>query len=287
MSFRSTVWLVLATAGCSGSISADGAGASGGASPGGGPNDPPGAGEVVSFSEFVDEFYDPSACDSFVPCGDPVSGRFRYQSFQVCAEPDSDATAIDEAMQEVCSTGVEVNVQMSIEMEVDISGASCTGFANVAADIVLEISDTCIRELGGPSLASACPELEVGLQSEYPEASCAVRASACACAVPLYAYERGNCESFVIESACLDGDTLTFSDSGESAQPGIWTLSRVNDTSQRQEALSVAPAEPAALAARDSAEPLSSPARLLERLPAQRASVTAVAADALRGIRTR
>ena len=184
----------------------------------------------VSLREFVDEFYDPTACDGFEPCGDVVSGRFQYASAKLCFESEEfeSVESLEEELGSICTSGITTYLQYEIDMVIDVVDAQCTGQAEADLSMVFEMSAACIAESGGGSLQEACPQLEEGLQGSGADSGeCDVIGNVCSCILHMGEFVRGQCEDFVLDSACLDGDTLRFSSSGEDSEPVIWTFIRV------------------------------------------------------------
>jgi hypothetical protein len=194
----------------------------------------------VSLDEFFSEYFDPMACEGFAGCGDAVEGRFRFESFAICSSPDEFAefSQLESGLDELCSRGVDVSIDMDVDLELEVAGGACSGGGEVTAAVRLDISAACIAEAGGPPIGQACPELEQELSSvpEFSEGGCTIQGDACSCTATLGVVASGRCSDFVLDSACLDGDTLTVSNLAVEAQPAIWTFERVSGGSNSRSA---------------------------------------------------
>jgi hypothetical protein len=200
-------------------------------------------GDGIAFDDFVNEYFDETACDGFEGCGDPVEGRYRSKSFKICSSA-SQFTGYEDVQSQLdglCSTGVDLSVEMNVDLEIEVTDGNCSGGGEVTAQVRLDVSDQCIRESGGPSLAQACPELSDALADvpEFSEGGCSVRGSTCSCVGDLGVVADGRCEDFVLDSACVKGDTVTFSNAADSSQPAIWTFERVKDGTAKRVAVPV------------------------------------------------
>lgn len=189
------------------------------------------AGEGVGVDEFLEEYFDETACDGFQGCGDELQGRYRFQSFKICSDPSSvgDLENVESQLDGICSSGVNLAVEMDVDLEIEVTGGVCSGGGVVDASMRLDISEQCIREAGGTTLAETCPQLSDALADvpEFSQGGCSVRGNVCSCTGELGVIAEGRCEDFVLESACVMGKTVTFSNAETSGEPAIWTFERV------------------------------------------------------------
>jgi len=218
------------------------------------------AGEGIGFDTFVDEYFDANACDGFEGCGDAVQGVYRLESFKICSDPGqfADLEEIEAELDDLCTPGVGLFVELDADFELDFDEGTCHGGGEINGSVRLDISAQCIREAGGGALADACPELSdaVAQVPEFREQGCTISGNQCSCLGEIGVVAEGRCEDFVLESACVMGDTVTFSNADESSEPAIWTFERV----KRNMAARVQP-----VASPEQADPESSAEALLAR----------------------
>jgi hypothetical protein len=188
-------------------------------------------GREVSIDAFIDDFFDETACDDFDGCGDAIEGRFRFESFKACTSPDEVEAFrdLDDAFSDLCSAGVDVYIDLDVQLELTVDGSDCSGGGTIGASVVMDFSDSCIREAGGPSLGQACPQLSDELEQtpQFDGGACRVVGNVCSCSASLGQVAEGQCEDFVLDTACLEGDTLTVSNVASDSEPGIWTFTKV------------------------------------------------------------